>query len=175
MTVLGAAARAQSVTLFRGALTRLLLFALLWWLLSGGAADSWYVGGVIVLLVTLLSVTLAPPQPWSLGGVLRFIPFFIRQSIGGGVDVARRALSPAMPLRPAIIDYRLSLSLPRSRLFMAAVISLLPGTLCADLQQQRLRVHVLDRGYDVQRELAQLEYYVAAIFREEISPPGRAS
>lgn len=175
MTVLRAAVLTQSGTLFRAYLTRLLLFALLWWLLSGGAADSWYVGGVIVLLVTLLSVALAPPRAWSLAGLLRFIPFFIRHSISGGVDVARRALSPAMPLQPELIDYRLSLSLSQSRLFMAGVISLLPGTLCADLQEERLLVHVLDRDSDYQRELARLERYVAAIFREDVSPPGRGA
>lgn len=169
MAALRVAALVHCGPLLRVFVIRLPLFALVWWLLSGGAADSWYVGGIFVLIGTLLSVTLAPPLAWSLAGLLRFIPFFIRHSLSGGVDVARRALSPSMPLQPEIIDYPLSLSLPQSRLFMASVISLLPGTLCTDLQEERLLVHVLDRRSDYRRELVRLERQVAAIFRDETS------
>lgn len=146
---------------------RALLFALIWWLLTEGRTDAWGMGGLLVLVGAALSLSLAPPVGWSLRGLLRFVPFFVRYSLVGGIDVAKRAFSPAMPLQPAMIEYPLALTLPQSRLFMAAVISLLPGTLCADVQEDKLWVHVLDRGNAIEDELKALERRVARLFRHE--------
>lgn len=153
-----------SVTAF---IKRVLLFALIWWLLTEGRADAWGMGVLLVLIGASLSVSLAPPVGWSLSGLLRFLPFFVRYSLVGGVDVAKRALSIGMPLQPAIIEYPLALTLPQSRLFMAGVISLLPGTLCAEVQDDKLWVHVLDKRHDIQGELNVLECKVAALFHQE--------
>ncbi|MBE0509552.1 MAG: Na+/H+ antiporter subunit E [Chromatiales bacterium] len=46
----------------------------------------------------------------TLLGWLRFIPFFLLQSLLGGIDVARRAFHPRTPLSPTLIRYPLSLS-----------------------------------------------------------------
>lgn len=146
---------------------RVLLFALIWWLLTEGQNDTWSMGVWLVLIGAILSVSMAPPVDWSLFGVLRFIPFFVRYSLVGGVDVARRAFSRRMALQPAIIEYPLSLSLPQSRLFMVGVISLLPGTLSAEVQDEKLWVHVLDQGNDIQADLQVLERRVASLFRHE--------
>lgn len=146
---------------------RALLFALIWWLLTEGRNDAWDMGVWLVLIGAALSVLMAPPVGWSLFGVLRFIPFFVRYSLVGGVDVARRAFSRRMELQPAIIEYSLALTLPQSRLFMVGVISLLPGTLSAEVQDDKLWVHVLDQRSDIQGELEVLERKVASLFRHE--------
>lgn len=144
---------------------RVLLFALIWWLLIEGQSDAWGIGAWLVLAGAVLSLSMAPPVDWSLLGVLRFIPFFIRYSLVGGVDVAKRAFTPHMGLQPAIIEYPLALVLPQSRLFMVGVISLLPGTLSAEVQGDKLWVHVLDQRNDIQGELELLERRVASLFR----------
>lgn len=146
---------------------RVLLFALIWWLLTEGQSDAWGMGVWLVLIGAALSVSMAPPVGWSLFGVLRFIPFFVRYSLVGGVDVARRAFSRRMALQPAIIEYPLALALPQSRLFMLGVISLLPGTLSAEVQDDKLWVHVLDRRNNIQGDLQVLERRVASLFRHE--------
>lgn len=146
---------------------RVLLFALIWWLLTEGRSDAWGMGVWLVLTGAVLSVSLAPPAGWSLFGLLRFIPFFVRYSLVGGVDVAKRAFSRRMALQPAIIEYPLALSLPQSRLFMAGVVSLLPGTLSAEVQNDKLWVHVLDQGNDIHDALQALERRVASLFLHE--------
>jgi multicomponent Na+:H+ antiporter subunit E len=155
-----------SITIF---IKRVLLFALIWLLLTEGRSDAWGIGAWLVLVGAALSVSLAPPLGWSLYGVLRFIPFFFRYSLIGGVDVARRAFSRRMALQPAIIEYPLALTLSESRLFMVGVISLLPGTLSAEVQGDKLWVHVLDQRNDIQGELELLECRVASLFRHEQS------
>jgi multicomponent Na+:H+ antiporter subunit E len=89
--------------------------------------------------------------------------FFLKASLISGLDVVRRALHPKMRLHPDLIDYRLSLATEAARIFMADVVSLLPGTLSADLAGGRLTIHVLDRNMPVHAELEALEERVAAM------------
>jgi len=103
----------------------------------------------------------SPPMRVSLGSSVRFMGFFLKASLISGFDVVRRALHPKMRLHPDLIDYPLSLSTESARIFMADAISLLPGTLSADLDGSRLTIHVLDRNMPVHAELEALEERVA--------------
>lgn len=144
--------------------TRVVLFALVWWILANGAMDSWGVGVPVVLVAAGISVALLPPVSWSLIGVLRFVPFFLWRSLRGGVDVAWRALHPRLPISPTLFDYRLRLPPGLPRVFMANTVSLLPGTLSAELDDALLRIHVLDESGDFANELEALENQVAGVF-----------
>lgn len=103
-------------------------------------------------------------------GVVRFVPYFLRISFLGGIDVARRAFSPSKPLAPGFIDYRLGVEPDgAAAVFFAGVISLVPGTLCAALDGQgTVLVHVVDIDAGFEEELEQLESRVAAIFGESV-------
>jgi len=124
---------------------RAVLFALMWWILTDGVMNSWLVGVPMVLFATLVSMALLPPLSWSLTGIVRFAPYFLWRSLYGGTDVARRALHPRLPISPGMYDHRWRLPPGLPRVFMANTVSLLPGTLSAELDEQCLRVHVLDQ------------------------------
>ncbi len=153
----------------RTGVIRAVLFALLWWILTEGAMDSWLVGAPVVLFAALVSVLLWPPCAWSLAGLARFIPFFLWHSLRGGVDVARRVLHPRLLISPGMFDYRLRLPSGLPRVFMANIVSLLPGTLCAELDETCLRVHVLDDSSAFMEELRELEQQVASVFGIELA------
>jgi len=148
---------------------RAVLFALMWWILTNGVVDSWLVGTPVILFTTLVSVRLLPPFSWSLLGLVRFVPFFLWRSLYGGVDVARRALQPRLPISPGLFDYRWRLPPGLPRVFMANIVSLLPGTLSVELGANCLQVHVLDERKDVLSELENVEQRVAAIFAISLS------
>ena len=93
----------------------------------------------------------------------------VRESLRGGVDVALRALHPRLPLAPALLAYDLRLAPGLARIFMVNVVSLLPGTLSADLSGSGLSVHVLDRNLPVQHQLQALEQQVAMLFGVSLS------
>lgn len=152
-------------------LPRLFAFALIWWLISEGATASWSIGVPAVLIATFISARLLPPQPLTLSGLLRFTGYFLIHSLLGAVDVARRAFQPSRPLDPAVIDYPLQLEPGLARVWMINAISLLPGTLSADLDNDCLRVHVLDAGQDTHAELVVLERHVAALFGQQLPAP----
>jgi multicomponent Na+:H+ antiporter subunit E len=149
--------------------TATFLFVGLWWVISKGAAESWLIGIPVVVGAVWASRRLAPGtgKRISLLGLLHFIPFFFWESLRGGLDVALRTLAPRMRIQPAFQHYRMSLKQPAARSFFTACVSLLPGTLAADLQEERLEVHVLNAGADVNTELNKLERAVARLFQDQ--------
>jgi multicomponent Na+:H+ antiporter subunit E len=146
-------------------LLRLAIFSLLWYVLAGTDSLSWVIGAPAVLLTTSLSLVLAPPFPLniSLYGLFRFIPFFLYQSIRGGIDVMHRALSFQQKLDPGLVSYTTLLPAGSARIFFVNSISLLPGTLSAELLEDQVIVHTLDQGQPVWANLQRLEYHVAAL------------
>ncbi len=145
-------------------LSRSGLFALLWWILADGAESSWWIGVPAVLVAVAASTLLLPPLPFLWHELLRFAPLFLIRSLLGGVDVARRAFHPEMPIAPDIIAYRLKLPPGLPRVFMANTISLLPGTLSAGLDRDVLQVHILGGRKGFLAEIESVEKGVARLF-----------
>lgn len=145
---------------------RLLLLALIWLGLNGADFKSWIVGGPVVFTAAWLSLQLLPNLAWhwTIGGALVFAGFFFRESLRGGWDVARRALAPRLTLNPDVVDYPTRLPAGPARWFFCNVISLLPGTAVVEIEEQRLRVHVLEVSPQTERELRALEGRVAGLF-----------
>jgi multicomponent Na+:H+ antiporter subunit E len=145
---------------------RCLFFLGLWWVLSEGRPTDWGFG----LVVAGVAAAVALPQETGRGirpaGLLRFAPFFLWQSFVAAVEVARLALSPRLRLRPSLLSYPLRLRSLKAQVFFANTISLLPGTLTADLWEGRLRLHVLASTPQVVDKVAAVEERVAALFGE---------
>ena len=145
------------------------IFALLWWVVSEGAG-SWAFGIPVILLAAATARFLQPVRGMHLRPValIRFLGFFLYESLRGGVDVSRRALSPRMPLAPAMVEYRLRLPAGAPQVFLVDTLSLLPGTLSTDLRDDVICLHMLDAGMPIERELRRVEAHVAALFGVEL-------
>jgi len=140
--------------------SRTLLFSLLWWALTDGTAGSWWIGVPAVACTSIVSVALVPPVGLVWREVMGFIPFFLWYSLKGGVDVAWRAFHPRMPITPELIEYLLRLPQGLPQVMLVNIVSLLPGTLSADLDRRVLKVHVLGGMGDFLPELEALEQRV---------------
>lgn len=151
-------------------LNRLLLFAVVWLILAGGAAESWIFGVPAILVATWASLALRPvPGPWlRWRGLARFIPFFLWGSLRGGLDVALRVMGPRLRIDPGFHRFRLRLRGRAARVVFLDTLSLLPGTLSAELtEEDALLVHVIDRQVDLGPRLLELEQRVGALFGEQ--------
>jgi multicomponent Na+:H+ antiporter subunit E len=149
------------------------LLALLWWALVGDDPGSWYFGVPAIAVAVAVGLALSSKEihhPVSPLGALRFIPFFLRDSLSGGVDVALRALRPNMPLVPDLLEYDLRVPEGAPRILVENTLSLLPGTLTADVRGRRLYVHTLVEASYVLDELRELEERVADVFGLELEP-----
>lgn len=143
---------------------RLATFLLIWWVLTDGMASSLWFGVPAILLALISSIVLIPPLNLIWYECVRFIPFFLKNSLIGGIDVAWRAFHPRLPIAPDLIEYSLKLPAGFSQVFMANTVNLLPGTLSAALENNILKVHVLDSQKDFLCELKAVEQHVAQIF-----------
>lgn len=149
---------------WRGWVRRGAFLTLTWWVLVGGAPDSWLIGIPAVVASTWLSHIFWPGPPLSLAGLLRFAPWFVHQSIAGALDVALRALHPDRPLQPGLLKHRVRLPAGGSRVALANTISMLPGTLSADLHDNQLVIHALDTRQDLASTVTDIEARIAAVF-----------
>jgi multicomponent Na+:H+ antiporter subunit E len=147
--------------------------ALVWLGLNGSDLASWLIGAPAVLGVSALVARLPRHQTSDLrwARLPGFAFFFLGQSVLGGWDVARRVLERRPRIAPGFVDYETSLPAGSARRFYVAVISLLPGTLSTDVEDDRIVVHTLDLGAAPQAALEELERQVARIFSDpRISP-----
>jgi multicomponent Na+:H+ antiporter subunit E len=141
-------------------------FAGLWWVLQGGDSNGWVIPVLVVLTAVAASLVLLPPRAWRLRPVkaLRLLAFFLGFSVMGGMDVAKRALDPRLPVQPGMLVHRFRLQGTGARHLMMAMVSLLPGTLSVDVEEDVLHVHALSLDLPVQRTLQRLEERIAALY-----------
>ena len=139
--------------------------ALLWVALNGGDLASWAVGVPAIAAAAWLGEALAPPRRvrWRWSYVPAFFAWFVRQSLAGGVDVARLAWRRPGRLDPATFAYDTRLPAGAPRLLFCAVVSLLPGTLVYALEGDRVHLHVLSPTQDVAGDLRALEERIARL------------
>lgn len=151
--------------------------ALVWWVLAAPRTDAWVAGAIAVVLGVAIHTALGGRRDTGIRPVAlpAFVPFFLWQSVRGGLDVARRAFTPSLPLAPGFIDYRVGLPEGPARVFFVNCISLLPGTFSADLQGRMLRVHLLADDGSGQERLVDLEARVGRLFGASFSEDPAAS
>lgn len=157
-----------------GLTPRLLWCALAWFALTGTDLKSWAVGGPVVLIAAWLSRAVPAPRTqfklrWL--GVPSFLWFFAIESVRGAWDVSRRVLHPKLPIHPGFVHFTTSIPNGPARRLFTNLVSLLPGTLSARLDENRVVVHALDRDADVQAALRNVEQRVLKLVRGSEEEP----
>lgn len=137
------------------------LIGLAFWLLLVGTLDRQeLVAGVLVAAAAAVlalnhapifsGFRLTPAAPlWLLSYLVALAVALVRANL----DMARRVLTPSLPIRPTIVRVSTSLRSDLGRLVLANSITLTPGTLTVDVQDDALEVHWIDcpPGTDLDR------------------------
>lgn len=137
--------------------SRALLLAGLWLVIDQSTKPgNLVVGALATAAATWVSLWLLPPATghiriWAL---VRLLPRFLRQSLAAGVDVARRALDPRMPLDPGFVTYPVRLPRGSARNAFELISSLLPGSVPTAETDSSIEYHALDVGQPVVEQLA---------------------
>jgi multicomponent Na+:H+ antiporter subunit E len=105
---------------------------------------------------------------------LFYIGAFIKELVVANLDVAYRVLAPSMPIEPAVIYLPLRVQRPVAISTIANSITLTPGTLTMDYDEEAnaLYVHTIN-GRDPHGVIAPIrrwEDYALVIFDEELNP-----
>lgn len=123
----------------------------LWLLLTASFHWQELLAGVVVALTAAVladgdhgffaGLRLSARAPLHAGAFLgRFFLALVRANL----DMARRVLTPSLPLRPAVVRVRTGLESELGRLLLANSITLTPGTLAVDVEGDEILVHWVD-------------------------------
>jgi multicomponent Na+:H+ antiporter subunit E len=131
------------------------------WFILSGKTEARY---LIIGFVTALAITVAarpllilPPDqgrpywlslwdlPWP--RVALYIPWLIWQIIVANIQMAMIILHPKLPVDPKVVQFRKHISHPVGRLALANSITLTPGTITLDLEEDGYTIHCLQGGF----------------------------
>lgn len=133
-------------------ITLTFLFSLVFWLLLVGTLDrqELIAGLLVAAAAAALAVGRTPilsgfrVTPWAPVAFLRYLASLLVALVRANLDMARRVLTPALPIRPAMVRINTSLRSDLGRLVLANSITLTPGTLAVDIEDDVLVVHWID-------------------------------
>jgi len=114
------------------------------------AAQEVIVGLVTTMIISLLSIrlftccTLAILCPRKILFMIWYLFVFLVALIKSNLDVARRVLTPSLPINPGIVKFKSKLPTHYSRMILANSITLTPGTLTVDIIDDTFYIHWID-------------------------------
>ncbi|MBN2036918.1 MAG: Na+/H+ antiporter subunit E [Chitinispirillaceae bacterium] len=128
----------------------LFLFAFALWLLLCFSLDWQHivVGVVVAFLVTVITGGLFITRPHLLKNPLRYIwflyyiPVFIWECFKANIDMAFRVAHPDLPIKPGIVKVKTRLRSETGLTFLANSITLTPGTLTVDIDQEHSILYI---------------------------------
>ena len=129
--------------------TFLVLFAS-YILLAGFYVQELILGAIVSIILTiilakLVNYTIDYRFPVKLlVFIFAYLPVFIWKLILSNIDVARRVLSPKIPLNPGFVKIKTDLKGDFAKLALANSITLTPGTLSVDIKDEYIYVHTVD-------------------------------
>jgi len=85
-----------------------------------------------------------------------FLFTFLWELIKANFDVARRVLSPSLPINPGIVEVKTKLKSKIGRVILADSITLTPGTFTLELEDDSLFIHWIDVQSDDVEESTRL-------------------
>lgn len=138
---------------------------LVWVLIAGFALQEVLLGGAVSLILSLLIFRYVQ-YSFGLSGVVKlfrfifvYIPVFLYKLVLANIDMAYRVLSPKLPINPRIVKVPTDLKGDFSKLVLANSITLTPGTLSLDVEDDGVLVHWVnaqgENGEDYRKAISQ--------------------
>lgn len=153
---------------------RALLFLALWLVLMPSLKVADLAFGLIAAgLATWASAFLLPAdhEYLRMRSLAMLLPHFVWESIKAGIDVARRAFDPKLPLNPGFVHYAVQKGESFSSNTFATITSLLPGSLPTGEEGGMLSYHCLDVSQPVIEALKKEERMLSAAL--QVGDPSR--
>ena len=155
---------ARPLSRARTAVARGAMYLALWVVLLPSAKPTDLGLGLAAALgATWVSLHLLPPAAGRLrfGVMLALLPHFVWESILAGIDVARRALSREMALKPGFVDCPMAFPPGLARNTFTTISSLLPGSVPAGDGDDKVVYHCIDMTQPVVEQLCEEERILA--------------
>lgn len=123
---------------------------LIWIVATGVSIQEIVVGGIASIIVAAI-IYKQVSYSFRADSIIKifkfvfiYIPIFIYQMILSNLDVAYRVLSPSLPINPGFVKIKTSLKGEIGKLALANSITLTPGTLTLDVDDENIYIHWID-------------------------------
>ena len=154
------------------------------WVILSGKLDAFHltIGGLASLVTARLAIDLVQLPP-AMGRrdarllrgvswfrVLAYIPWLAWQITLSSLQVVRIVFDPKLPTRPRIIRFSGNLPHTLARLTLSHSITLTPGTVTLDVEDDEFEVHALTAASAGALESGVMQDRVGALFRPGAAP-----
>lgn len=108
------------------------------------------VGAVVSLVISILGYKSFSDlgfklfHPKRIFYIIKYLIVFTIALLKSNLDVARRVITPSLPINPGIVKYRTNLKSDMAKVILTNSITLTPGTLTVDIIDNNLFIHWLD-------------------------------
>jgi len=128
------------------------LIAFIFWILLNNSFEPIKLGIGAILSLSLAIIFCSRCDVFSelkLTPVALFYTFvyifvFLYELVKSNIDVARRVITPSLPINPGIVEVKTKLKSKMGRMILANSITLTPGTLTIDIKDDILYIHWID-------------------------------
>ena len=156
-------------------ITFLILFGI-WILLNNSLQVDILISGLVVsaIISGLLCTKCQIFEGMNVGpkGIMMsflFLGVFMVDLVKSNFDVAKRVLSPSLPINPGIVEVKTKLTSKFGRMLLANSITLTPGTLTVEVKDDSFFIHWIDvQEIDIDRASKDLvdkfEKYLMVIY-----------
>jgi len=83
-------------------------------------------------------------SPKRIIGVFVYLLVFLKALFVANLDVAKRVVSPGLKINPGIVKIKTNLKTDVGKMLLANSITLTPGTLTVDIEDEYLYIHWID-------------------------------
>ncbi len=127
------------------------------WLVMSGYFDALHIGFGVISIGTVMvffhsirrhAFFEEEKSPLKSVNPIRFISYVfwvIWEIFKSGIFVAKVILKPSMPIEPSILTFKADLPGPYAKMLLGNSITLTPGTLTVDIEDDLFTVHALSR------------------------------
>ncbi len=148
----------------------------IWMLLNNSFSLPIIISGLVISLVIALVFcsgcgvfTEMRISPKAFIYTILYLLVFLGELIKSNLDLARRVVTPSLPINPGIVEVKTSLKSEMGRLILADSITLTPGTLTVDIHEETLYIHWVDvRSDDINKATNEIvrkfEKYLEVIY-----------
>ncbi len=98
---------------------------------------------------------------------IRYLGWLLVEVVKSNLDVARRVLSPSLPISPTVIYVPASQATDLGKVIYANSITLTPGTVSIDIGDDEIEVHALSREAAESLAAGEMDRRVLAIERTQ--------
>jgi multicomponent Na+:H+ antiporter subunit E len=163
---------------YRGLILQALILAAIWLILSGKFDIIYLFWGVISIAFTmwlfnrLKAIPLADNEPCGstriiIPRLVVYLAWLVGEIVKSGVYVAYVVLHPKMPIQPMLVRFTSKQPNVLARVILGNSITLTPGTITLDIQDDRFVVHALTRDTEEGLVSGDMESRVARLYMKD--------